>query len=84
MQILPSHYANGKVAKYILYTRIEGVPFFYYTYRIDYIRGTTELDKYTDNSIESTQRIDHIIPFNTSNPIASIEKFYKVLILQAG
>lgn len=84
MQILPSSYANGNVIKYILYTRIDGVPIFHYTYRIDLTKGTTELDKYSNNNIESTHQVNYVIPFETSNPVLSIERFYKLLILQAG
>lgn len=84
MQILPSSYANGSIVKYILFTRDEGIPVFHYTYKIYFDKGITELNKYVDNSIDSVHEINCIIPFDTSNPLSSIERFYKILILKAG
>jgi hypothetical protein len=84
MEILPSSYAKGSITKYILYTKINGVPLLYYTYKIDLNHKITELNKYVDGNIESVHKIDFIVPFNIKKPLDSIEKFYKILILQSG
>jgi hypothetical protein len=80
MKLLSYKYDTMK--KYIIYSDDDRGRIIHYVYKIFFHPESTELIKYTLSNIEHTFNIQSILHLDIKNPQESINKFYKILILQ--
>lgn len=80
MKLLSYDYDTMK--KYIIYSNDDKGQAIHYVYKIFLQTESTELVKYSLGNIENISHIKCILLFNKKNPLESINKFYKILILQ--
>lgn len=80
MKLLSYDYDSMK--KYIIYSNDDKGQVIHYVYKIFLQPASTELVKYNLGNIIDTSELKVILHFNKKNPIESINKFYKILILQ--
>jgi len=76
MQVVTYH-----TDKFIIYKNNEKNIKLIYSYSIYRNKSITEIVKYNEDGIEHIVKINNIIPFDYNNPMKSINKFYKILML---
>lgn len=77
-------YDYGDVKKFIIYSDADNSSkAILYVWRIFTNREITELSKYDDGQVTDISEIKLILPFSKKKPEESINKFYKILVLQS-
>lgn len=80
MRIIISNYRGIK--KYILFTKEDNKYIMHYVYKIFFDAKYTELTEYKDNKIQNITKIDQILNFSEADPLSSVNKFHRALLLK--
>ncbi len=80
MKLLSFDY--GVMKKYIIYSDDNRIQTIHYVYKVLFDIGSTELTKYELGRVKNTLIIKSIVLFNAREPMQSVDRFYKILVLQ--